>query len=196
MHEQLWEQLEGLDQHDTAARAMCRQVGDPPRYVITMLNADYTVNVQNRTVQKADGDEASFIEQLCILAYLINAKDLPQAGELAKGESFPGGQFFFRGGHAMPTEKLAQALGSAPEKLIEGSKPLGGREGIFGNASVEIRVLPRIPITFVVWAEDEEFPASASILFDKTACEHFQLDALLAAVNVTLNTILENAKAG
>ena len=51
-------------------------------------------------------------------------------------------------------------------------------------------ILPKIPVMLVTWGSDEEFEASASILFDETACEHLPLDALWAAVNLTVDELM------
>ena len=62
----------------------------------------------------------------------------------------------------------------------------------FGDASIEVLILPRIPLTVVVWAADDEFPARTSILFDANADKQLPLDALGAAVNLTIDAIIEN----
>ena len=46
-------------------------------------------------------------------------------------------------------------------------------------------------MTFVIWRGDDEFEGRASVLFDQTAGAHLPLDALLAAVNVAVNAIIE-----
>ena len=61
----------------------------------------------------------------------------------------------------------------------------------FGDASIELYVLPRIPITIVVWQACDEFSARASILFDQTAASHLPLDALLGAVNLAVDALIE-----
>jgi len=194
-HEGLWRQLVELDPVETARRADCRLLRDPDRYVITMLNAEYEVNLDNAGISVV-GDtsppkEAGFIEQLCILAYLIGARDIPLAEKLVKAESLPGGQFFFRGPHPLPIDKLKKAFGDEPQGLIRASKRFDAVEGEFGDASVTLTALPRVPLTFVVWRGDEEFDARASILFDKTAGEHMPLDALWAMVNLTTKILLQ-----
>jgi hypothetical protein len=42
----------------------------------------------------------------------------------------------------------------------------------------------------VIWQKDEEFDARASILFDQTAASHLPLDALLVAVNLTVDALV------
>jgi hypothetical protein len=51
-------------------------------------------------------------------------------------------------------------------------------------------VFPRVPLTIVIWRRDEEFAARASILFDQTAAAQLPLDALLAAVNLTVDALV------
>lgn len=215
MHEGLWEQLKQLDRAKTARRAGCKYVftekdpmkedtqsdsgagqeGVPDGYwVITFLNRRYEIDPTSQVVRLAElGTEAKpagFLEQLCILAYLIQAQDIPLSGTLVRAEQFGGGEFFFRGIHALPTGKLAEALSQEPALLFKASQALGGRNCEYGDASIEIYVLPRLPMTVIIWADDEEFCGRASILFDRTASDQIALDALGAGVNLAVKAIV------
>jgi len=134
---------------------------------------------------------AEFIEQLCILAYLINAQDLPPANKFVGPEQLPSGQFFFRGQHSLPTRQLEETFGKSPEQLYEVSKQFDAKRCEFGDASIELYALPRIPLTIVIWRGDDEFEASASILVDQTAGTHLPLDALGALANLTVKALLK-----
>ncbi|MBL7189643.1 MAG: DUF3786 domain-containing protein [Phycisphaerae bacterium] len=194
-HEGLWEQLETLDPRETAKRAGCRYLREPDRCVLTMLDAQYEVNLGDRSISALRGDSTSeragFMEQLCVLAYLLNAKDIPLAEKLVKAESLPGGQFFFRGLHSLPTEKLEKAFGDDPEGLIRASQRFDAKQCEFGDASIRLLALPCIPLTLVIWRRDAEFDARASILFDQTAATQLPLDALGATVNLTVKTLVK-----
>lgn len=194
-HEGLWGQLEKLDRQQTAQKTKCQFLDDPERYVVTLLNTEYIVDIASKQIfSVGDGSEeqpAEFLEQLCILTYLINAQDVPLAGKLAKPETLPTGQFFFRGLHKLPTEELETAFGESPERLYAAAEHLGAKRCEFGDASIEVNVLPRIPLTIVIWRGDEEFDARASILFDQTAGSQLPLDALGAAVNLTVQALVK-----
>jgi hypothetical protein len=196
-HEELWRQLADLDRQQTSQRAQCQYFCDPERYLITLLNTEYVVNLSDRQIfsSQPGSEPAEFLEQLCLLAYLINAKDLPLADKLVTAESLPGGQFFFRGPHMLPTQKLEKTFGDKPELLYRAGASLNAKKYDFGDASVQLPVLPRIPLTFVIWAADEEFDARASILFDETAGSHLLLDALLAAVNLAVDALVKAVQA-
>jgi hypothetical protein len=219
-HEGLWEQLDKLDRWGTAQRAKCQYLINPERYVVTLLNTEYVVNLSQREIfslrPSLPPAPAEFLEQLCILAYLINARDLPLANKIVKGEALPGGQFFFRGQHSLPTQKLEVAFGDCPQALyrisvqsfdklspqdpfretVSNVEPFNAKRREFGDASIEVDVLPRLPLTIVIWRRDDEFPARASILFDQTAAANLPLDALSAAVNLTVEALIKAVKAG
>ena len=196
-HEGLWEQLDKLDGTKTAQRAKCQYLTSPERYIVTLMNAEYVVNLSDRNIFSAQSgspqEPAEFLEQLCILAYLINAQDLPLADKLVGAETLPGGQFFFRGLHSLPTKKLEQAFGNRPEALHHISEQFGAEICEFGDASIRLYVLPRLPLTIVIWRRCEEFDARASILFDQTAASQLPLDALLAAADLTAEALAKAA---
>jgi len=203
-HEGLWELLNKFDPTKTAQRAKCQYLSSPERYIVTLLNAEYVVNLSDRNIFSVQSsspqsaghltvEPAEFLEQLCILAYLINARDLPLAGKLVGAETLPGGQFFFRGLHSLPTEKLKNVFGNCPEVLHRVSAQLDAERCEFGDASIRLYVLPRLPLTIVIWRHCEEFDARASILFDQTAASQLPLDALLAAANLTVEALVKTA---
>jgi hypothetical protein len=196
-HEGLWKQLLRLNRRETAQRAKCQYRSSPQRYIITLLNTEYVVNLSDKHIFSVPPSSppvpAKFLEQLCLLAYLINAQDLPPANKLVRPETLPGGQFFFRGLHSLPTEKLGKAFGNHPEYLHRIAERFDAKRCEFGDASIELYVLPRIPLTIVIWRRCNEFDARASILFDQTATEQLPLDALLVAVNLAVDAVITSA---
>jgi hypothetical protein len=194
-HEGLWEQLEKLDCVETAQRADCEYLGYRESYSINFLNTDYIVDLIEKQIYFNDGDSlpkpAAFLEELCILAYLINAKDIQLANKLVRPESLPGGQFFFRGIHKLPTEKLEKAFGAQPQVLLEASKKFNAQKCEYGDESISLYMLPRLPLTIVIWGGDDEFDARASILFDQTAAYQIPLDALLVSVNLVVDGLIK-----
>ena len=87
--------------------------------------------------------------------------------------------------------KLGEAFGDNPGGLLEASKLFCASKRDFGDSSIELLALPRIPITIVLWAGNDEFPARASMLFDKTAAEHLPLDALWTLANVSAKALID-----
>jgi hypothetical protein len=175
LHKELWQQLDGLDRQRTSQRAKCQYLSDCDCYVITLLNSEYRVDLIKKQVFLVQPGSvlvpAGFLEQLCILVYLINSRQSALSNKLVKAESLAGGAFFFRGPHALPTSKLAEVFGAKPELLYEAGKRFEAKKCDFGDAG------------------DEEFAARGSILFDQTASEQMPLDGLLSAVNLAVDAV-------
>ena len=193
-NEGLWEQLEKLDCQQTARRANCKYLRELNQYNLKMLNSDYTIDISYRNVYLNDSGssfiKAKYLEELCILSYLINAKELPLSNKLINAEALPGGQFFFRGHHKLPIEKLEIEFGDHPEKLYKVAEQFDAKKIDYGDASISLFVLPRIPLTIIIWGKCTEFEARASILFDQTVSHHLPLDALLVAVNLAVESLI------
>jgi hypothetical protein len=194
VHEQFWEQLAELGRAETARRAACRYLPESDSWAILLLNREYRVDPTHRTVAAVGTDSgatpAGYLEQLCILAYLVGARDLPCAGRLVSVEKLDPGGFFFRGSHRLPVEELTRVFGSDPQLLHRVGGQFDAASRPFGDAAIELCVLPRIPLTLIVWAADEEFSARTSILFDQSATSQLPLDALFAAATLTINSLL------
>lgn len=193
MHEQFWERLAGLPREETARRAKCRYLADSDSFAVPLLSTDYLVDPTRRTIRLVQGSEdgsVGYLQQLCLLAYLVDAKDLPPAGQLISVEKLDPGGFFFRGSHRLPLERLASVFGSDPQLLHRVGRVLNAVPRGFGDAAAELSVLPRIPLTLIIWAADEEFPARASILFDQNVVRQLPLDVLFAAAALTIDVLL------
>lgn len=63
---------------------------------------------------------------------------------------------------------MANAFGEDPEALVSAGGRLQGTKRSKGNASVELLLFPKVPVTVIVWRGDEEVPASSTILFDRS----------------------------
>jgi len=200
MHEGLWERLIRLDAVDTARRAKCEYMPGTGCYEVMLLDRRFIVDPAKRKILSASsaqqGHEAGFLEHLCILAYLINARDVPPANKLVGAKALESGTFFFRGLHTLPTDKLVEAFGDNPALLYKAGDQLGAERQNYGDACIELSVLPQFGLTLVVWGADAEFGGRASILFDQTASEQLPLDAIGAAVEIAVKAVISSVNKG
>ena len=78
----------------------------------------------------------------------------------------------------MPLDKIAGRFCADPDDFVQVALRFGGRQVAYGDAAMELSPLPRLPVTLVLWREDEEFPARAYLLFDDTCEHHLPADIL------------------
>ncbi|MGY5852236.1 MAG: DUF3786 domain-containing protein [Candidatus Thorarchaeota archaeon] len=103
------------------------------------------------------------------LYYYSKAKDDGIAGEWVKFNSLQG-SFACRYSYNEDTLKaLTSAFVEKREKLFEALERIGGKRVDYGDAAFEISFLPKVKVLVVFEDEDEEFPASVRMLFDKNS---------------------------
>jgi hypothetical protein len=163
------------------------------------MDKEYHIYPNEERVEGPVGDvlvsDSEFI--LLLLTYLISAQDVFFGGRWVSERDLPGGELFFRGPHQLPTTNLIARFGKDPEKFLAIGKALGGKRlPEYGDVGLEFQVLPKVPIACVLWAEDEEFPARLSFLFDPSLASHFPLDVVLALVRCMVKNLLESEEAG
>jgi hypothetical protein len=121
-----------------------------------------------------EGGEAklSLQEQGLILHYLLGAQDILPANKLITFREIPSGEFYYQPFLKRAQVPLVQTFGADHELFCKAGRKLGGVDAHMGDASLTFLPFPRIPITLILWKEDDEFPPDGNILFD-TTIKHF-----------------------
>lgn len=181
--EKAWEDLNSLNPSDICRKALVFYDRENS-YRLKSFGMDFSVHPAKREIKniKPEGKiilkKYSYFFNLSALCYLINSKDIPLSGKLVKPAGPKGGEIFFRGSHVLPLDKIAERYGNDRTGFIEKGKNLNGNIMNYGDASVELLPLPRIPVTLILWLSDDEFPARADLLFDSTCEQCLPLDII------------------
>jgi hypothetical protein len=181
-----WEELRTLDPVEVCKRALVSWRSDK-QFLIPFLNRIYLCNSDQKRIWREDDPQKSlsFQEYLILLMYLIKALDMPLAGKKINEREIPGGELFFRGPHALFKEPLEEQFGRDPEGFLQAGLNLGGKSTGMGDASFELMILPRVPVEYILYRADEEFPAQIIINFDSSIHHHLPLDVIWSMVNLT-----------
>ena len=144
--------------------------------------------------------EAPDAKKIIMLHYLLANGPKTRSGRLIAYREAAPALFYEPNFYKRAVGPLVSCFGSIPEKLIETGESLGGVRETIGDASVTVDVLPHIPLTFVIWEGDDEFPPDGNILFDGTAKAWFNPEDLSvlagAAVYDMIKAYKNNNKEG
>ena len=179
-----WEILKGLDPEVVCRNAVAAFDSSSGLFRLRSFDMEISIDPVKKVIQSdaAEGglllDKLGYFSRLSILWYLTGAKDITLSGRLLQPANLKGGQIFFRGTHVLPLDSLAARYSGDVPGFIKRGKQLGGRMLEYGDASIVLSPLPRIPVVIILWREDEEFPARADLLFDSTCELHLALDVL------------------
>jgi Domain of unknown function (DUF3786) len=190
-----WQDLEAIDPTEVGQRTLA-SFQPEKGYLVPFLNQVYVCQPWSKRIRRMDlpEKELNFQTYLVLLMYLIKAQDIPLDGKKVSEKILPGGYLFFRGPHALLKEPLEKKFGKDPEGFLRAGLELGGRETELGDASFELLVLPRIPVEYIIYEEDEEFPPQLVIHFDSSISRHLPLDVIWAMINLTSHRLASDHK--
>ncbi len=190
--EELWGELSEKDVEDIATRSGVIRQG--AGWEIAAIGQNFFVDRQNKLItQTTTHEPAPFLLQLVILKYLLKAQALPLVGRLVNPHELICGAFFFRGPHGFNLQPLQEKYARDKEGFLQAGKLAGRQPQQMADAGFSLSALPRIPLTYLLWCADEEFPATIKVFFDATAEKQLPLDMLWVLVNQTNKQLLKHA---
>jgi hypothetical protein len=194
-----WEELMKSDPGDVCRRSLGSYHPAEEAYRIPLLNQGYRVFPSRRAIEREKAttvrslryDSISFSEALVVVIYLLRSREIPLAGKQKTEKELPGGETFFRGPHELPRKPILKRFGRNPEGFLRAGSSLRGQPLDFGDAAFRLTALPRVPLDYILWAEDDEFPSRLTLAFDPTVAEHLPLDVIWALVHLASRRIVE-----
>jgi len=194
--EKAWEILRGLDPSAVIANGKVSYDQAGGVYRVKSFGSDFLVDPKERIIRSSDEPGESILRKFGYFAvhsclwYLVHAKGIPLTGRLVRPSDLNGGDLFFRGSHTLPLESLSGRYGQDSGTFLRKGSEFGGEPGDYGDASVRLFSLPRIPVTIVLWLEDEEFPARADLMFDSSAGLQLPIDVLWSLAMLSIMVML------
>ena len=135
---------------------------------IRCLGRRYRVDSSAQVVDER-GRPAGYNVATLILQYLVSASGLPPRGRWLAFIELPEGVLHHVPFVEIVEKPLARHFAGRMEALALAARLLGGQPLAFRDCSFAVEALPRLPLAVVFRERDEEFPASANVLFDTVA---------------------------
>ena len=171
--EEAWARLERCDLGEMAVNAG-GSVEDGS-VVIEVLGRRCTVDPRGRRVI-VNGGVAGTLESIVVLHYLYNATPAGPTGRPISYRQLPGGNVFYGAFKRRVIDAVSRMFDRDPGAVTSALEAMGATRQ--GDNKFVIAVLPKLPVTIVLWSGDEEIPAAASVLFDETAALFLHIEDL------------------
>ncbi len=142
------------------------------------------------------GSNVTLTTKIIILHYLIHASGNPVGAALVPYEDIPGCRAYLPVFERRVVKPLVGAFGYSRDAFSEAGNALGGKEEEYGNASFTLSAFPRLPITFILWEGEEEFPPSVKVLFDQSIHTYLPLEDIVVVSKMATTRILKEARKG
>jgi hypothetical protein len=148
----------------------------------------YTVDLKNKTVydelkHENLGKSSTRILNI-LLSHYAKANPVELTQNLIKFSDLPGGCAYEAAFNQRVIQPMAKLFGENKETFVKASGLLNGKTLSHGDVSVTIPAMPTIPLTYVLWLSDE-FPASATVLYDSSASRYLPTEDLAVLAELT-----------
>jgi hypothetical protein len=174
-----WDALAVLRPRDVCGAAGVSFDDAARSYRILSFGSEFIVTPGTRTITTIDPRAAMFLDRykdffrLSVLWYLTSAKNILPTNRLIRPIDVKGGQRFFSGTHVLPLDRIEERFSRDKNAFIERGLRFGAEIFRAGDAAIRLYPLPRVPVTIILWLQDEEYPARVTLFFDSTV--DFQL---------------------
>jgi len=129
-----------------------------------------------------------------ILHYLKDAKGTPLSGKLIDFRGVPSGDFYYPVFQATVERPLLEFFGDDPRRFVDVSSRLGAEKAEFGDFSVKIPVFPKVPMIFIIYAGDDEFPPSSKVLFDSSVQDYLTVELVRIVCEEVVRKLIKLAE--
>lgn len=162
--------LAGMLPDEVAWKASVHYDLESRLFTVPFLGTKYFVSFPDGEITtEIKGEKVPMTYGVIILHYLIHAGGCPLTGRYITFKELPGGSIYVEPFNNRAIRPLLSVFGNRPHLLFEAGQRIGGVKAEVGDWAVTIKVLPMVPITFVIWEGDQEFLPSGNILYDASA---------------------------
>jgi hypothetical protein len=141
--------------------------------IIKYLDHFYTLSLPDGKITPAeDSEKLSERDELVILHYFITARGTPPTNKLITFGDLPEGVVYQPTFIKRTMQPLLNNFGREPDTLLLWTQKMAGYRADYGDMSVTINAFKNVPVTFVIWQGDDEFPSRGSVLFDANITDY------------------------
>lgn len=161
---------------------------DPDRnvYGIEFFGCLHEADRTTGQVRRPDTEaEVPVPEQALILHHLGHARPGHLTGKAISFKEIPGGgAIYCPSFQQRAINPLVKAFANDHAAFASAAQAFGGARETMGNCSFSLQAFPLVPVTYVVWAGDDEVPASGTILFDASVAEFLPMEDIVLAASL------------
>jgi len=171
----------------------CTSEGQTAIIEVPYFDEIIAVYLPRFSFESSKGANVTLVTKIVLLHYINNASGIPLSGEKIAYGDIPSCMHYEPVFTKRVLKPLQNAFGYDRYAVLEAGLALGGKKEEFGDASFTLFAFPKVPITYVLWEGDEEFPPSAKALFDPSITGYLPLEDIVVVSKLAVSRILKTA---
>jgi hypothetical protein len=175
-----WERLLTQSAEGVVNRTLCILGESSKTYILNFMGEDYLIKPEQKMIETQSGEPFYNLFKIGImLHYMVQAKEKSLANKFIGFRELWGGNEYYYAFNNRVLKPLVDTFGDKPEQFIQAAEAIGSEKIEKGEYGFKIPGLPRVPIYVLLWTGDEEVEPSVNVLFDATANQHMETEALV-----------------
>lgn len=165
------------------------------RIILRHYHRKFGVGVSDGEIEALeDGEPVSCYEKMNIYALLrADSAGARLRDEWVPFEKLRGAAPFGRSFQANIVQPFARMFQNRLPSLARACEELGGKKLPWSDAGYELDAFACVPVRFLFWEGDDEFPAQGNLLFDAGAADFIDEKSLIRVALVGLGRIAKQA---
>jgi hypothetical protein len=186
------ERVRKKDPDIMAHNAGVEYLADIQTFIVPFFQQMCIVNCATGEVSDKDtGNRIDLCTGVMVLNYLNCAQDVSVDERLISLKEVPnGGMIFYPAFKLRAIDALVRGFQQKVEDLPVVAMQLGGKPVNMGHAAAKFQALPKISLTAVLWAGDEEINASGNVLFDSSIDAFLPVEDIIGLGNYCVDELL------
>jgi hypothetical protein len=188
-----------LDPREAASRCALAFDEAASAFSLRLMGTEYRASFPGFDVRDGGGRGLrNPYERILLARYLCEGRHVAPRGAQLAYQEIPWGQVYYTSFRGRCIERLARAFGAdasglkrAAESLAIRAEPLAA-----GDAAYRFEFMNGLYMSVLLWGADDEFPASAQMLFDDNFAAAFTAEDIAAAGEIAIARLKEAAFGG
>ncbi len=187
--------LQGMNLEERANKAGANYKKEKDREKITLhfFSEPYHIQFPQIEFYSPSKKVVSLVTRILLLHYLIRADGYSLTGKWVAYKDIPGGLLYAGVFARRVTEPLQRRFGKSAQSFKETGIRSGGKPVEIGDASFILHAFSHVPLQYVLWEGDEEFPPSVQILFDASVDHYLPLEDMVVLGQVTTGRLINRS---
>ena len=182
-----------LEERAKKAGANYEKGKDGEKITLQFFSEPYHIRFPQIEFNSPSKKMVSLVTRILLLHYLIRADGNPLAGRWVAYKDIPGGLLYAGVFARRVTEPLQRRFGKSARSFKETGIRSGGEPVEIGDASFILHAFPYVPLQYVLWEGDEEFPPSVQLLFDASVDHYLTLEDMVVLGQVTTGRLINRS---
>jgi len=163
---------------------------DGEHFSLKYMGRPVTISWPGAEVMFLDNDqEVSDYSKILLLRLITEGTLAPSMGKMVAYADMPWGEVYSRQFNGRCILRLAGSYGKNIDGFKKGCESLKGKKVDFGDIAYDIPFLDGLTVRLIIWESDDEFPATAQILFSDNFPAAFSAEDIAEAGTLLINAM-------